>query len=122
MDLSLIFCNTLNSQALPNCGFSNMHPILPSTHSQISKPCYATSSLEVLKSMLVMQIFGSSPILWESRPSVKNILLLDSEGKRVAVKYYSDDWPTNSAKEAFEKAIQQDSKDQCLNRSGNNNL
>ncbi|KAL0305538.1 UNVERIFIED_CONTAM: Coatomer subunit zeta-1 [Sesamum radiatum] len=38
-------------------------------------------------------------------PSVKNILLLDSEGKRVAVKYYSDDWPTNSAKEAFEKAI-----------------
>ncbi|KAK4259439.1 hypothetical protein QN277_005768 [Acacia crassicarpa] len=65
MDLSLIFCNTLNSQALPNCGFSNMHPILPSTHSQISKPCYATSSLEVLKSMLVMQIFGSSPILWQ---------------------------------------------------------
>ncbi|KAK4259417.1 hypothetical protein QN277_005751 [Acacia crassicarpa] len=41
----------------------------------------------------------------DSCPSVKNILLLDSEGKRVAVKYYSDDWPTNSAKEAFEKAI-----------------
>ncbi|KAK8594687.1 hypothetical protein V6N13_015607 [Hibiscus sabdariffa] len=38
-------------------------------------------------------------------PLVKNILLLDSEGKRVAVKYYSDDWPTNSAKEAFEKAV-----------------
>lgn len=36
---------------------------------------------------------------------VKNILLLDAEGKRVAVKYCSDDWPTNSAKEAFEKAI-----------------
>lgn len=43
--------------------------------------------------------------LQESCPSVKNILLLDSEGKRVAVKYYSDDWPTNSAKEAFEKAV-----------------
>ncbi|XP_062156494.1 coatomer subunit zeta-1-like isoform X2 [Alnus glutinosa] len=38
-------------------------------------------------------------------PSVKNILLLDSEGKRVAVKYYSDDWPTNSSKSAFEKSV-----------------
>ncbi|XP_059456833.1 coatomer subunit zeta-1-like [Corylus avellana] len=38
-------------------------------------------------------------------PSVKNILLLDSEGKRVAVKYYSDDWPTNSSKLAFEKSV-----------------
>ncbi|MBA0683898.1 hypothetical protein Goari_025523, partial [Gossypium aridum] len=36
-------------------------------------------------------------------PLIKNVLLLDSEGKRIAVKYYSDDWPTNSAKEAFEK-------------------
>ncbi|CAL9238001.1 unnamed protein product [Arabidopsis halleri] len=41
----------------------------------------------------------------ELPPKVKNILLLDSEGKRVAVKYYSDDWPTNSAKEAFEKSV-----------------
>ncbi|XP_022925640.1 coatomer subunit zeta-2-like [Cucurbita moschata] len=41
----------------------------------------------------------------ESCPSIKNILLLDSEGKRVAVKYYSDEWPTNSAKESFEKAV-----------------
>ncbi|XP_010430086.1 PREDICTED: coatomer subunit zeta-1-like [Camelina sativa] len=41
----------------------------------------------------------------ELPPKVKNILLLDSEGKRVAVKYYSDDWPTNTAKEAFEKAV-----------------
>lgn len=31
--------------------------------------------------------------------------MLDSEGKRIAVKYYSDDWPTNSAKEAFEKTL-----------------
>ncbi|CAH9113539.1 unnamed protein product [Cuscuta europaea] len=38
-------------------------------------------------------------------PTVKNVLVLDSEGKRVAVKYYSDDWPTNAAKEAYEKAI-----------------
>ncbi|XP_010418044.1 PREDICTED: coatomer subunit zeta-1-like [Camelina sativa] len=41
----------------------------------------------------------------ELPPKVKNILLLDSEGKRVAVKYYSDDWPTNTAKEVFEKAV-----------------
>ncbi|KAJ4822041.1 hypothetical protein Tsubulata_001623, partial [Turnera subulata] len=38
-------------------------------------------------------------------PRVKNVLLLDSAGRRVASKYYSDDWPTNSAKEAFEKAV-----------------
>lgn len=36
---------------------------------------------------------------------MKNIILLDSEGKRVAAKYFSDEWPTNTAKEAFEKAI-----------------
>ncbi|KAH8514490.1 hypothetical protein H0E87_007354, partial [Populus deltoides] len=41
----------------------------------------------------------------DSFPVVKNILLLDSEGKRVAVKYYSDEWPTNSAKLAFEKSL-----------------
>ncbi|KAJ8620807.1 coatomer subunit zeta-1-like protein [Cinnamomum micranthum f. kanehirae] len=41
----------------------------------------------------------------ESCPSIKNILLLDSEGKRVAVKYYSDDWPTLSSKLAFEKSV-----------------
>ena len=41
----------------------------------------------------------------ESCPSIKNILLLDSEGKRVAVKYYTDDWPTHAAKLAFEKSV-----------------
>uniref|UniRef100_A0A0E0JQT3 AP complex mu/sigma subunit domain-containing protein n=1 Tax=Oryza punctata TaxID=4537 RepID=A0A0E0JQT3_ORYPU len=52
-----------------------------------------------------------SPILqirlpeMESCPSVKNILVLDSEGKRVAVKYYSDDWPSLSSKQAFEKSV-----------------
>ncbi|KAA3478452.1 coatomer subunit zeta-2-like [Gossypium australe] len=40
-----------------------------------------------------------------SCPAVKNILILDSDGKRVAVKYYSDEWPTNSAKLAFEKSL-----------------
>eukprot|EP00244_Chara_vulgaris_P010228 TRINITY_DN4629_c0_g1_i2.p1 TRINITY_DN4629_c0_g1~~TRINITY_DN4629_c0_g1_i2.p1 ORF type:complete len:185 (+),score=30.28 TRINITY_DN4629_c0_g1_i2:228-782(+) len=40
-----------------------------------------------------------------SAPLVKNILLLDSEGKRVAVKYYSDEWPTLQAKLAFEKSV-----------------
>ncbi|XP_076942029.1 coatomer subunit zeta-2-like [Bidens hawaiensis] len=38
-------------------------------------------------------------------PMVKNVLLLDSEGRRVAVKYYTDEWPTNSAKLAFERSI-----------------
>ncbi|XP_019419242.1 PREDICTED: coatomer subunit zeta-2-like [Lupinus angustifolius] len=38
-------------------------------------------------------------------PSIKNILLLDSDGKRVAVKYFSDEWPTNVAKESFEKLV-----------------
>ncbi|CAA7029644.1 unnamed protein product [Microthlaspi erraticum] len=41
----------------------------------------------------------------ELPPKVKNILLLDSEGKRIAAKYYSDDWPTNATKEAFEKSV-----------------
>ncbi|XP_076905275.1 coatomer subunit zeta-1-like [Bidens hawaiensis] len=36
---------------------------------------------------------------------VKNVLLLDSEGRRVAVKYYTDEWPTYSAKLAFERSI-----------------
>ncbi|XP_024373253.1 coatomer subunit zeta-2 [Physcomitrium patens] len=40
-----------------------------------------------------------------STPLVKNVLLLDGEGKRVAVKYFSDDWPSLSAKLAFEKSI-----------------
>jgi hypothetical protein len=40
-----------------------------------------------------------------STPLIKNVLLLDAEGKRVAVKYYSDDWPTLSAKLAFEKSV-----------------
>ncbi|EFJ23942.1 hypothetical protein SELMODRAFT_442701 [Selaginella moellendorffii] len=38
-------------------------------------------------------------------PFVSNILLLDDEGKRVAVKYYSDYWPNNAAKLAFEKSV-----------------
>ncbi|GJU93174.1 coatomer subunit zeta-1-like protein, partial [Tanacetum coccineum] len=41
------------------------------------------------------------------RASVLTIVMekLDSEGCRVAVKYYSDDWPTNSAKESFDKYV-----------------
>ncbi|KAK6153585.1 hypothetical protein DH2020_013224 [Rehmannia glutinosa] len=51
--------------------------------------------------------YGCRPCeaIQEACPTIKNILLLDSEGKRVAVKYYSDEWPTNSAKLAFEKSI-----------------
>ncbi|XP_058749446.1 coatomer subunit zeta-1-like [Vicia villosa] len=46
-----------------------------------------------------------SPSALELCPSVKNIILLDSDGKRIAVKYFSDDWPTNSEKETFEKLV-----------------
>ncbi|KAL0424981.1 UNVERIFIED_CONTAM: Coatomer subunit zeta-1 [Sesamum radiatum] len=41
----------------------------------------------------------------EACPAIKNILLLDSEGKRIAVRYFTDEWPTNTAKLAFEKSI-----------------
>lgn len=47
----------------------------------------------------------SEYLLQDTCPSIKNILLLDSEGKRVAVKYFSDEWPTNNSKLAFEKAL-----------------
>mmetsp|Transcript_330 Transcript_330/g.667 ORF Transcript_330/g.667 Transcript_330/m.667 type:complete len:186 (+) Transcript_330:321-878(+) len=38
-------------------------------------------------------------------PIVKNMILLDSEGKRIAVKYYSQDWPTVPAQSNFEKSL-----------------
>jgi hypothetical protein len=38
-------------------------------------------------------------------PQIKNILLLDTEGRRVAIKYYADDWPTLASKMAFEKSL-----------------
>eukprot|EP00798_Chlamydomonas_sp_ICE-L_P023981 gene23981-9556_t len=38
-------------------------------------------------------------------PVVKCILLLDSEGKRIAVKYYSQDWTTVSSQSNFEKSL-----------------
>ncbi|KAK2448221.1 SNARE superfamily protein [Trifolium repens] len=46
-----------------------------------------------------------SPSKLDLCPSVKNILLLDSDGRRVAVKYFTDEWATNSAKEAFEMLV-----------------
>lgn len=53
-----------------------------------------------------LSIFGHClSYFQDSCPSIKNVLLLDSEGKRVAVKYYTDDWPTHAAKLAFEKSV-----------------
>ncbi|KAH7656891.1 Vesicle coat complex COPI zeta subunit protein [Dioscorea alata] len=46
-----------------------------------------------------------SPQILAACPLVKNVLLLDSDGRRVAVKYYTDDWPTLAAKLAFEKSV-----------------
>jgi len=37
--------------------------------------------------------------------SVKSILILDSEGKRLAVKYYCDDYPTTKEQLEFEKNL-----------------
>ncbi|CAL5224815.1 g7564 [Coccomyxa viridis] len=38
-------------------------------------------------------------------PLVKNMLLLDSDGKRIAVKYYGNDWPTVSSQANYEKSV-----------------
>ncbi|KAJ9515599.1 hypothetical protein QJQ45_021704 [Haematococcus lacustris] len=38
-------------------------------------------------------------------PIIKNLVLLDSEGKRIAVKYYSGEWPNISAQANFEKLL-----------------
>ncbi|CAM8940159.1 unnamed protein product [Rhodiola kirilowii] len=41
----------------------------------------------------------------ELTPSVKNILILDSKGRRVAVKYFTNEWPTISDQKDFEKLV-----------------
>ncbi|CAO2190852.1 unnamed protein product, partial [Urochloa humidicola] len=66
--------------------------------SSIPSPARASTRVELRRT--IMADFSR-----ESCPSVKNILLLDSEGKRVAVKYFSDDWPTNASKLSYEKSI-----------------
>ncbi|KAK4386501.1 Coatomer subunit zeta-2 [Sesamum angolense] len=79
---------------------------LPSLFRCLKGERSAISAIAVIFS--VQHVTTASAVNLFSRdlcPSVKNILLLDSEGKRIAVKYYSDDWPTNGAKEAFEKAV-----------------
>ncbi|KAK9823143.1 hypothetical protein WJX72_000575 [[Myrmecia] bisecta] len=38
-------------------------------------------------------------------PVVKNLLLLDSEGKRIAVKYFAPEWSTVAAQANFEKSV-----------------
>eukprot|EP00775_Hariotina_reticulata_P001921 gene1921-2253_t len=38
-------------------------------------------------------------------PTVKNLLLLDSEGRRIAVKYFAPDWSTVSSQANYEKAV-----------------
>lgn len=38
-------------------------------------------------------------------PVVKNMLLLDSEGKRIAVKYYSPEWSNVQQQANFEKSV-----------------
>ena len=38
-------------------------------------------------------------------PLIKNLLLLDAEGKRIAVKYYGETWGTSALEQAFEKSL-----------------
>lgn len=38
-------------------------------------------------------------------PRVLNVLIMDSEGKRIAVKYYSPEWASVSAQANFEKLV-----------------
>ncbi|KAK3276538.1 Coatomer subunit zeta-2 [Cymbomonas tetramitiformis] len=40
-----------------------------------------------------------------SCPLIKNILILDGEGKRIAVKYYGNEWATPGAQATFEKSV-----------------
>ena len=42
--------------------------------------------------VISLQMATMPAIVDPTVPVVKNVLLLDSEGKRIAVKYYSDDW------------------------------
>ncbi|KAM0034648.1 putative Longin-like domain superfamily, AP complex, mu/sigma subunit, coatomer subunit zeta protein [Helianthus debilis subsp. tardiflorus] len=52
-----------------------------------------------------MMISGCSRDACPPPPMIKNLLLLDSEGRCVAVKYYTDEWPTNGAKLGFERSV-----------------
>ncbi|KAL6785145.1 COPZ1 [Auxenochlorella protothecoides x Auxenochlorella symbiontica] len=38
-------------------------------------------------------------------PVVKNVLLMDNEGKRIAVNYYSSEWATVQQQAAYEKSL-----------------
>lgn len=48
---------------------------------------------------------GSMVVVDPTCPTVRNVLLLDSEGKRIAVKYFTPDWQTVSAQANYEKAV-----------------
>ncbi len=37
--------------------------------------------------------------------TIRNILILDSDGNRIAAKYYTDDYPTVKEQHAFEKNL-----------------
>ncbi|GJX79788.1 RNA-directed DNA polymerase, eukaryota [Tanacetum coccineum] len=80
---------------------------------QRSEPLYRDKKMTwkremtCLLSVCVLNLSQNLKMEHPSRASVLTIVMekLDSEGCRVAVKYYSDDWPTNSAKESFDKYV-----------------
>ncbi|KAK0596945.1 hypothetical protein LWI29_020415 [Acer saccharum] len=93
------------------------YPLAPPRPADDLETCYDLSKATTVKVPDISLFFkdgkvvgmpGKSSLVTYTKtqnccPSVKNILLLDSKGKRVAVRYYSDDWPTNVTKLAFEK-------------------
>uniref|UniRef100_A0A0D9WHC8 Coatomer subunit zeta n=1 Tax=Leersia perrieri TaxID=77586 RepID=A0A0D9WHC8_9ORYZ len=97
MRLVVRLLHLYSSSASPSSRSTSLLPWLVRAFSPNGDPLHPVCSSPPRRSTSRFQM--------ESCPSVKNILLLDSEGKRVAVKYYTDEWPTLSAKLAFEKSV-----------------
>ncbi|KAK1576774.1 hypothetical protein Q3G72_016393 [Acer saccharum] len=84
---------------ISNCNTQPVNPILIINQ---------TAVFQLGRWLVKLSIYGYTtppPKIQNCCPSVKKILLLDSKGKRVAVTCYSDDWPTNVTKLAFEKNV-----------------
>ncbi|KAI3789676.1 hypothetical protein L2E82_02478 [Cichorium intybus] len=80
--------------------FYMMSPYVLKTMSTDKKGLYLAS----FKVTGVARIGIRVDVVKDVCPIIKHILLLDSKGRRVAVKYYTDEWPTNSDKLAFESS------------------
>lgn len=66
------------------------HPS-PALFSSIACPCNTSSSLRAILDACKHSFGPMTEIVDPTIPVVKNLLLLDSEGKRIAVKYFTPD-------------------------------